>query len=300
MTEPHVVGVKPWFPGAPGRWKWLNDLVPAERAAALRIVTALVVLIDIVFTMLPHFSVLFSPDELGGRDLYAWRFRDGHFYWSVLRWLPDAWGPHAVMGVWLASTLALLVGWRPLVSGLVCWACAVSFMNIHLGINNGGDRVRTTLLLTVAFSCSGAVWGVSAVKTTRPVFVHAWPLRVLFVQMAVLYFFSGFYKFLSPAWQSGYVMYFVNHDLAWCLTPAYTSLVPVWVHQLSAWVTLVWELGFPLLAVMKGTRTATLCLGVFFHLGTFITLEVGHFALYGIACYAMFVPWERLRRRIST
>ncbi|HUR56000.1 MAG TPA: HTTM domain-containing protein, partial [Gemmataceae bacterium] len=228
------------------------------------------------------------------------RFREGHYFWSVMRVLPETWGPSAVMAVWLASTVALLVGWRPFISGLVCWACAVSFFNIHVGINNGGDRVRITLLLAVAFSCSGAVWGVSSVRKrgdTRPVFVHSWPLQVLFVQLAVLYFFSGWYKIISPQWRSGYVMYFVNHDLAWCTTPAYTSLAPVWVHQLSAWVTLVWELGFPVLAVMKGTRTATLALGVFFHLGTFVTLEVAHFALYAIACYAMFVPWERWRKR---
>ena len=294
-TEPHVIGIKPWFPGALGRWKWLNDPVPAERAAALRIAAAVTMLIDIVLTYLPHFTVLFSPTELGGRDLYAWRFREGHYFWSVLRVLPETWGPWAVMTVWTASAVALLVGYRPLVTGLVCWACAVSFFTIHAGIHNGGDRVRLVLLLTVAFSCSGAVWGVSAVKTTRRVFVPAWPLRVLFVQLAVLYFFSGWYKFISPQWQSGYVMYFVNHDLAWSLAPAYTSLAPVWVHKLSAWVTLVWELGFPVLAVMKGTRAATLCLGVLFHLGTFVTLEVAHFALYAIACYAMFVPWERWR-----
>jgi hypothetical protein len=62
-------------------------------------------------------------------------------------------------------------------------------------------------------------------------------------------------------------------------------------------LTLVWELGFPILAILPGTRVATLVLGVVFHLGTFITLEVGHFALYAIACYAMFVPWERLGKQ---
>ena len=29
---------------------------------------------------------------------------------------------------------------------------------------------------------------------------------------------------------------------------------------------------------------------------TFVTLEVGAFALYSIACYAVFVPWERYRK----
>jgi hypothetical protein len=62
----------------------------------------------------------------------------------------------------------------------------------------------------------------------------------------------------------------------------------------------VWELGFPVLAVLKRTRAVTLILGVIFHLGTLFTLEVGNFALYSIACYTAFAPWERLRGWFST
>src|SRR5437763_14184541 len=85
MTEPLVVGIKPWFPGALGRWKWLNDPVPAERAAALRIATALTVLIDLVLTLLPPFSVIFLPTELCGHVMYARRFRQHLTSLSVYR-----------------------------------------------------------------------------------------------------------------------------------------------------------------------------------------------------------------------
>jgi hypothetical protein len=294
--EPRFVGVQPWFPGFLGRWKWLTEPVPAERVAALRIALAVVVLLDILLGYLPHFAVVFSPDALGGKDLYPARFRDGHYYWSILRWLPDSWGPAALMGVWVAAAVALLVGWRPLLSGLVVWACAVSFWNINIGVCNGGDRLRNTLLLTLAASCSGAVWGVSSVRRAGgpgPVFVPGWPVKVIFVQLAALYFFSGLYKAMNPAWQSGIVMYLVSHDLGWGMMPAQAAIAPVWAYQLLAWVTIAWELGFPLLAVLKGTRAVTLWLGVIFHALTFVTLEVGAFALYAIAAYAVFVPWER-------
>jgi membrane protein implicated in regulation of membrane protease activity len=101
---------------------------------------------------------------------------------------------------------------------------------------------------------------------------------------------------MSWDWRTGYVMYWASHDLYWSLDPDLTGRLPVWMHQLSAWVTLVWEIGFPVLAVMRGTRTATLALGVVFHLGTLLTLDVGNFALYSIVCYTAFAPWERLRR----
>jgi membrane protein implicated in regulation of membrane protease activity len=62
-------------------------------------------------------------------------------------------------------------------------------------------------------------------------------------------------------------------------------------------VTLAWEIGFPFLIVYYRTRTATLWLGVIFHVLTLISLEVGAFAIYSLVFYVIFVPWERLGRR---
>ncbi|HEX4608172.1 MAG TPA: HTTM domain-containing protein [Urbifossiella sp.] len=299
---PRFVGTQPWFPGALGRWPWLTAPVPAERVAAFRIAVAAAVLCDIFLGYLPHSAAVFSPDALGGRDLYQARFGGGNFYWSVLRWLPDGWGPVALFAVWVGAAVGLLVGWRPLLTGLVVWACAVSVWNINPGLANAGDRLRHTLILAAAVSRSGAVWGVSSVRrggAAGPVLVPGWPVRVVFVQLAVLYFFSGVYKIANPTWRAGYVMYFVAHDLGWSLAPAWAGLAPVGVYQLASWLTLVWELGFPVLAVLRGTRVPTLWVGFIFHLLTLATLEVGAFALYGMAAYAAFVPWERWPRRAA-
>lgn len=299
MSDARLVGVRPWFPWPLARWGWWTEPVPAERVAALRVAVALVLLVDIGAGYLPHFTAFFGP-EVAGLHLYDGRFRADHGYWSVLRVLPESWGTRAVFAAWIASALALLIGWRPLLSGLLAWGCAVSVWNFSPGLHNGGDRIRNLLLLMVAVSCSGAVWGVSSTRDRadgRPVLVPGWPVKVLFVQLAVMYFFSGYYKALSPIWRSGYVMYWASHDLGWSLCPGAAAHIPVWVHRLAAQVTLVWELGFPVLAAVRATRVPALVLGVLFHAATLFTLEVGAFALYAIACYTAFVPWERLAAR---
>lgn len=298
VSAPLFVGIQPRFPGFLGRWKWLTAPVAAERVAALRIATALVLLLDIGLGLLPNFATFFTADGLAGRDAYPWRFRPGHFYWSALRWLPNGWGPQALVVVWVVAAGALLVGYRPFLSGLVCWASAVSFWNINPWVTNGGDQLRNTLLLAVAVSRSGAVWGVQSVRGghSGPVFVPGWPVKVLLIQLACMYFFSGVYKLMSPAWQSGYMMYFVNRDLTWSLQPTVAAVLPLWADRLATWVPLVWELGFPVLIAFRRTRAATLWLGVAFHGICLFTLEVGAFALYSLAWYAIFVPWERFRR----
>src|SRR5439155_26068569 len=166
MTDdpPRFVGIRPRFPGALARWRWLTDPVPAERAAVLRIATTTALLLDLALGTLPYYRSLFTADGLAGRNAYPFRFRTGHFYWSVLRWLPDEWGPQLVAVVWLAAAVGLLVGYRTLLTGLVCWACAVSVWNINQWVANGGDQLRNSLLLMVALSRSGAVWGVQSVR----------------------------------------------------------------------------------------------------------------------------------------
>src|SRR5262249_7663399 len=83
MSPPQFVGIQPRFPGFLGRF--LGEPVAAERVAAVRIATALALLLDLLVGILPHFTTYYSADALGGRDLYGWRFCPGHFYWSLLR-----------------------------------------------------------------------------------------------------------------------------------------------------------------------------------------------------------------------
>jgi Vitamin K-dependent gamma-carboxylase len=289
---PLLVGIQPRLPGALGRWRWLLAPVPAERVAALRVAVAVCALLDLFVGTLPQFHSYYRADALGGSGAFESRFRSDHYYWSLLRVLPDEWGPQALFALFACAAGGLLVGWRPLVCGLVCWACAVSFWNINNGLCNGGDQVRNALFLAVALAHSGAAWGVGAVRHRGPVLVPGWPVKVLLVQFCCLYVFSGIYKLMSNGWQSGYVMYYVNHDLEWCLTPNLSELLPVWVHRASAWGTIAWELGFPVFLAFRRARVVALWLGAFFHVVTFITLEVGHFALYSLAFYAVFVPWE--------
>lgn len=291
-------GVKPWFPGVLGRWRWLTEEVPAERLAALRIAVSLSLLLDILGTYLPYFDLFFSPAYFGSAEATAMGFVPGRYDWSLLNLLPIDWGPKVLMTVWLLASGLLLIGWRPALAAAIVFLCTMSFYNSAYWLNNGGDRLRNFLIITCLVGNTGAVWGVSSVRRggdRRPVLVPGWPVKMILVQLAALYFFSGYYKIISPSWRGGYAMYWVAHELSWNTATPLSILVPLWGHQLLSWATLVWELGFPVLVLMPGTRGPTLAVGVFFHVLTLLTLEVGHFAVYALAAYVVFLPWERWR-----
>src|SRR5262245_10239971 len=69
-----VIGILPWLPWPLSRWRWWTEPVRAERLAALRIGLALVLLLDILLTYLPHGRDFFGRDSLGSPELFGWVF----------------------------------------------------------------------------------------------------------------------------------------------------------------------------------------------------------------------------------
>ena len=73
----------------------------------------LVLLLDILCTYLPFLRDYYGPGSLADPDVFASRFEWPYWHWSVLRWLPDTWGPPAMLAVWALAALVLVVGWHP-------------------------------------------------------------------------------------------------------------------------------------------------------------------------------------------
>jgi hypothetical protein len=96
------------------------------------------------------------------------------------------------------------------------------------------------------------------------------------------------------------MMVHVNQNRTWSLCPDVTAALPTWLHYAGTWLTLAWELTFPLLVCSRRTRPWVLGLGAAFHLITLFTLEVGSFATYSLVYYVPFVPWERWRKSVDS
>jgi uncharacterized membrane protein YphA (DoxX/SURF4 family) len=94
-------------------------------------------------------------------------------------------------------------------------------------------------------------------------------------------------------------MYFIAQNPSWAHFSTDYLPMPDVALRVLAWATVLWELLFPVLVAMPVTRTATLWIGVLFHVGTLIHLEVGLFPMYALCYYVPLVPWERFRRRTT-
>jgi Vitamin K-dependent gamma-carboxylase len=296
MAEPQVIGLNPALPRPLARWAWWTAPVRAERLAALRIGVALVLLFDVLGTYVPQADVFFGTNSLGSPEVFA---PGPHTVarWCAFRSVTDPDTLHTILLIWAGAAAFLLVGLLPNVSALVAWALSVSVIGVNSYLHNSGDNVRTIELFYLMLCPCAAAWSLQACcrrsEGHGPVYVPAWPLRLLFIQMVLIYFVNGVYKLSGLAWRDGNQLHYVLENLAWTRFSASQFPLPNPVIQILTWTTLFWEVLFPILVLTPRLRALTLWLGVAFHIGTAVFLQLGPFPFYMICLYLPLVPWER-------
>jgi HTTM domain len=176
---------------------------------------------------------------------------------------------------------------------IVAFMLSLSFGNANPYLDNAGDTIRGILLMYLMLCPAGAVWSIDALlhKKKGPLFVHPWPIRLLFVQMIYVYFMNGAYKLMGPNWIDGYSLHYVLGDLAITRFSPVMLPLPTFVGRLMTWSVLIWEVTFPFLVFWTWSRRAALIMGVLFHLGIFATMELGGFVPYALCMYIPLLPW---------
>ena len=298
---PRVVGVAPRLPEPLAQWHWFAAPVRAERLAALRIGLGTAILFDVLVTYWVQRHALFGGGSLGSAEVFAGRLRAPYWNWSLLGWADQ---PTLISGVllcWALAAACLMVGFRPRAAALVAWAIGISVLNTNYYVHNAGDRIRQVALLYLMLSPCGAVWSLDAAfarwrwsASIGPTFVYPWPLRLLVVQLAVMYCTSGITKLEGDTWQSGLAIEHILTNLAWTRWSFADLTVPTMVLAFLTWLALIWETGFPLWIAWRRTRRAVWLAGVAFHLTTGIALKLGMFPAYVLGCYLPLLPWEKL------
>jgi hypothetical protein len=351
-----VVGVRPWLPWPVSRSRWWTAPVPAERLAVLRIGIAAMLLFDISCTYLPYANIFFGRDSLGRPEVFQWRFdwdwkapredvthvredlaeRDPfhrtlerRWHWSLLHGVEDPRIIQFALIAWFAATVFLLLGSSTRLAAVAVWLLSTSFATVNSYIDNGGDQIRYIVTLYLMLTPCGAAWSLDSWLRRRrgrlsdPVFVYPWALRLLFVQMVLMYWCNGLYKLTGVVWKNGDSLYYVLGDLTLTRWSHAQFPVPYPITKILSWTVLAWEVTFPLwvclpwrwlgdrlegrgmdrhrrlLGLVRYVPVIALLFGVAFHVGIGLSMELGFFAPYALCLYLPLLPVERLSSHVS-
>jgi len=293
--------------------RFWHQPVRAERLALMRILLALSLLTDQLFQYLPNLEEFFGPAGIAPQGLHDW-FQLKNWRWPILLFNSDSpWVVYPLFTIWVAVTALWLVGWHTRLMNAAVWLLTLAFITRNPNILNGGDDTLQVGLFLLLLSPCGRALSLDAwlrhrrKGTTGPEYTVAWPVRVIQIQLCVIYLTTGLAKLVLTGWgEHGWrpdgtwwdgtsVHYVLNYVTMsrWSFTQ---MPLPLWITAILTYTSVWWEVFFSVLVLFRRTRGFALLFGLLFHLGIYFTIEVGWFSFYTLSFYGVWVPcwfWER-------
>jgi hypothetical protein len=278
-------------------WKrfWF-ERIPPHSYALLRILIGLVGVATIIGAWNPAFWDVEGIVPLGGAL--------GLGPWLV------AHGLGATAGIALRWTLlslyaCLFVGLgTDVVAPLVFLGSAVMLWWNGLPYSAAQELLRD-MTLPLVFVESGTVWSIDSLMMRRrrgatysPRDEPIWPLRLLQFQIVLLYLSTGLWKLANADWRAGHALQFVLNDPLYQRMPGELPPALLGGTVFLTYLTIAWELAFPVLVWIRRTRPVMLAIGVALHLGMWATLEVGAFTPTILTAYVAFLDPLRTGARV--
>ena len=184
------------------------------------------------------------------------------------------------------------------------------FLQRNPAIVFGADIVATFWLFYLMFSNSDRQvnWahyflhkrrGLVSERAEKGDWLNTVAMRFIQIQLCVIYMFSGMEKLKGHSWWEGTALWealsfydFTALDFSFLLS------VPLLSAVLVAF-TVLFEIYFPVLVWSPKLRKTMLIVGVFFHLGIGLCLNIYFFSLIMLSAYVVFIPPESLRRFLN-
>jgi hypothetical protein len=215
--------------------------------------------------------------------------------------------PLAVTALWLVMLVAsvcLTLGFWSRLAAFVVFVALLSFERRSPDTLNSGDVLLRLIAFYLMLAPSGAALSVDRWRRYREAawqfpLRSRWPMRLIQVQVSVVYFSSVLYKAMSDEWTSGTAVGLILRlaDLQRLRVPDVIT-DQLWLVNLFTFGTLVIELALAVLIWNRRALPFVLAAGVALHVGIELTIVIGFFSLAVFVSYLAFIPPDVAERFI--
>jgi hypothetical protein len=271
---------------------------PAWPIAIMRILFGLVVF-GWTATMAVDVGSLLGSDALVPIEFAS----QGGWNWFALESTGAVW---VAIGVLLIASVAITLGWRPTEWLVLTFVLLVAVQRRNPVILNSGDVLLRNFALILAFMPTGAAlsldrWrrhGRGALWTAPN--VAPWGLRLIQLQLCVVYFFA-FWSKGGDLWHNGTAVstVFRIDDITRFGSPGWLTTNVVLIG-LFTWGTLAIELALTTLLWARRLRPVLIGLGLLLHFFIDVFVLVGFFGPLMMIGLLSFADADWLERRIAT
>lgn len=221
------------------------------------------------------------------------------WYQSLFFYLPGDTALSAAYALFMVASVMLLLGVLTPVAKVVVCLLHLSFLHINPAPFYGADNIMASLLFFLMFAPVGRRWSVDAwlrqrdgaersAHSTRATMI----IRLIQVQLAVMYFFAGFEKLKGDLWWSGDAVWVALNNAEFMNTSeALRDWLAhnYWVINLFTYGTLLVECGYPFLIWRRAWRPWFLIAIVLMHGMVALMMGLYYFSLVMIMANAVFL-----------
>jgi hypothetical protein len=263
---------------------------PTSTLALVRIAFGLVAMAWTV-ALLPGFSAWFGDDGILPRHPAP-----AGGTWGPLDLLAGGGATTAALVVLLVASACLVVGYRTRAAALLVFLGLLAFERRDPFVFDSGDALLRIVALYLALAPAGASLSLDRRRRARDGFWEfparaPWALRLMQVQLSVLYLATVWTKLRGTTWNDGTAVSYALRvgDLERLPLPHFVT-DSLLVANLMTYGTLAIELAIGVLVWNRRARPWVLGLGVALHLGIDYSMRVGFFTLAMLVLYLAFVP----------
>jgi hypothetical protein len=270
--------------------------VETSTVALFRVAFGLLAL-GYTLSLAPVLFAFYSDDGI----LPAQPTYSGTLAWGMLGFFPSDAAVVLFYFLLLVGTIALLAGFRARLAALVVFVCLISFGRRDPWVLNSGDLLVQVLAFYMLFMPSGTALSVDRWLGEPARFWEfparaIWPLRLLQVQVSILYLAAVWAKVRGITWNDGTAVSYAFRidDIARFPVPGFVTDSLILVNLLT-YGTLAVELSIGILVWNRVLRPWVLLLGVGLHLGIDYAVRVGFFSYAVLVAYIAFIPPDAAR-----
>jgi hypothetical protein len=264
---------------------------PAVTVAVFRIVFGVILVVHGLL-LWPHSSLWYGPQGFVPYKQYFEIYGRSRF--TVFQFLPDSdLTARVVLGVFIAAAAALSLGILTTLSASLAFLLLVSIHNRNPALLHGGDDVLRVMAFLLIFASAGAELSVDRFASSGTPFVgeptSPWVLRLMQLQVSIIYLRAGMAKLGGATWLQGSAAYYPTQVQEYRRFPLPRLLTGAFWIKLATWGTILTELGLGTAIWVKEFRLAILLCGFAFHLALEYFLNLQLFGWTMMCCLLLFV-----------
>lgn len=212
---------------------------------------------------------------------------------NLFRWLPDTAAVVAcVLVLHGLACVALTIGCCTRLSALVAFVTLVSIHHRNPTILHSGDGVLRIMTFLLIFSPSGSTLSVDSIISSAgegvPL-VSPWSLRLMQIQVAMIYLRSVYWKLRGPLWRNGTATFFATQVESYRRFQLPNFVRKPAMYAIATWMTLIVESALGTLIWVGDIKHAVILTGILLHLSIEAFLNVQLFGWTMMVCLLLFV-----------